>query len=388
MRGPLLLPAALLLFPLAAAAADGGITAMSFGDGGGYKHPDPATQQFLDGASHPAAAPAASAPVAAAQPAPVPAAPAIAATPAAPAPAKTAAAAPAGRTLWNGVVRPLDVPVPSDDADAARADADRDYETRVLGMSAGPRRPSVAFPAGAAASAAAPAAAAAATPRLGAAKRLFVSLEIDPREAGDLRDAVAGLGAAGFAADARFEPLLGPGGVARVSGWMPAARLADALRRPGVRSVSIAAARPVAVPATSAAFLVGLRVDDPARARETVESGLRDLSSAAGFRATRVVGLETAPDGRSVALIEGRMPLARLAEAMDLPDVVRVAPLPPAAAAAPAPETAERSGLLGFARYSFQRGLWLIALTLALSLPSLRAGLGRLAEVFNPYRYR
>jgi hypothetical protein len=379
---------ALLAIP-GAARADG-IKMMSFGEGGGYKHPDAATQQYLDGAAQNAAnsVAAQNPPAPPTPPAPpAPAAPTPAAGPAATAPSAPASAAPAPQSgphtsLWNGVVRPLDAGDAAVEPDDAREGAERDYETRVLGLRASPKRPALA-------SAAAPALVPGrAVLPPAAERRLFVSFEIDPREAGDLRDAVAGLGAAGFAPDARFEAAgaAGPGGIARVSGWLPAANLAEALKRPGIKSVSVEpGARPSLATDASSEFLVGLRVGDPASARADIAAGLRGLADAAGFRLKRVVGLETAPDGRSVALVEGRLTLARLPQALASPGVIQIAPLLPAAPEASAADRAAR-GVKGFARYAFERGLWLILLTLAVSLPSLRSAAARVATVFSPYR--
>jgi hypothetical protein len=294
--------------------------------------------------------------------------------------------------LWNGLVQPLDMKEPAAGSagdDQARANADSDYETRILGMKAAPARPSL----GAAAPAPAPAAApspdpAALASSAGGAGRVFVSLELDPAEAGSLRDAVAGLGAtAGFAADARFEMLAGPGGRARVSGWMPASRLGDALLRPGVKSLRVETrARPSAPRTTSGDFVVGLRVPDPARARESVDAGVRVLASETGFKLTRVIGVETAPDGRAVAVVAGSLPLSNLSKAMSLFEVAKILPAggePPA----PAPTApAAPQGLAGFLRFAVQHGAWLIVLTLLLALPSLRAPARRAASIFNPYR--
>jgi len=382
--------AALLLLPAAARAADGGFKTMSFGEGGGYKHPDPATQQYLDDAAQTAAGGVAAAnPPAPSAPPLTPAAPSA---PAAPAPTPAAAAAPAPaaspargprRSLWNGAVRPLDAGAAAAEPDAAREGAERDYETRVLGLRAPARRPALADASSAAAAESAPGRAALApVPE----RRLFVSFEIDAREAGGLRDAVAGLGAAGFAPDARFDAFSAPGGVARVSGWLPAANLADALKRPGVKSASVeAGTRPTISAGAASDFLIGLRVTDPARPGDDVAAGVSALVDAAGFRMKRVVGVETAPDGEPVALVEGRLALSRLSSALAAPGVIQIAPLLPAAPEASAAAAPER-GLKGFAKFSLERGLWLILLTLIVALPSMRSAAARVAAVFNPYR--
>jgi len=400
------------------------------GEGGGYTPADRTTEGVLvgdqgaqpdaskpastgDARAVPAAGPSAPAsgfspsePAHAAPPAPAtPSAPAVSASlridaPSRPSAARPAASGrnasvpeeakkPAGRqSLWNGLMQPLamtgSAAASASDPDTARAEADRDYETHILGMKPAPERAALgdvrpaSIPANSAAS-------------VDAARadggKVFVSLALDPREAGSLRDAVAGLGAAaGFSADARFEAMPGPNGTVLYSGWLPAGRLGDAMSRPGVKSVRIETrARPSNPRETSGEFLVGLRLDDPARAREAVDAGVGALSGAAGFHLTRVVGLETAPDGRAVAVISGDIPLSKLPRAMALSEVVKIIPLggevPP-----PAPASPAAGGLSGFAAFAVQRGPWLIILTLLLLLPSLRAPARRAASVFSPYR--
>lgn len=426
---PALLAAAVLAALAASSAADDGdkdktdksskpFKASFIGEGGGYKQPDQATDQYLQGGLAPGGvAPARALPTAApaerlkeagpdrrppaAPPAPAASVPAEgfaakadaprAAARRAPDAAKPASAAPvqaakAPGSLWNGLVKPLDMPsAAAADADpaAARAESDRDYETHVLGMAAGPARPALGEPAGAPGVTGVPAASIAAT----APGKVFVSLELDPKEAGSLRDAVAGLGAAaGFSADARFEMQAAPGGRTLVAGWLPASRLADALSRPGVKRVSVEPRpRPTPAQETRSSYLVGLRLDDPARARQGVDDGVRALTGAAGFRLARVVGLETAPDGRSVAVVTGELPVGRLAKAMSLPQVAKILPLIDAPSAAPAAAPAPAS-VAGFGRFALKHGWWLIALTLLLALPGIREPLARAGAVFNPYR--
>ncbi|MFI5347575.1 MAG: hypothetical protein ACHQ51_14465 [Elusimicrobiota bacterium] len=413
-RAPLVLAALIASSPaFAADASEPKMKASFIGEGGGYKHPDPATDQYMQGtlgappdsnSPAPAAkndAPPPLTPILKPEPLPAP----RAASPRIDAPSRVVSgrppaternasipgeARPAGRSsLWNGLVQPLDMKgsdVGATDPAQARESGDRDYETHILGMKAAPARPSLLDPAPRpeASPASAPAAARA------EGNKVFVSLEIDPREAGSLRDAVAGLGATtGFAADARFEALAGPGGSALISGWIPAAHLGDALLRPGVKRLRVETrARPSAPRETAGEFVVGLRVDDPSRARESVDLGVRALTSAAGFRLTRVIGLETAPDGRSVAVVAGTLPLSRLAKAMALSEVAKILPAggePPSPTAGGAPRPPV-SGLSGFMRFAAERGPWLIILTLLLALPSLRDPARRLAAVFNPYR--
>lgn len=343
------LPAALLvLLASAAAAADapgGGLSVKSFGEGGGYKHPDAATGQYLEDVPRreaPSASPRAE-----------------------PAPERAPARA--------GAVNP------DSDPDTTRDLGRRDYESRVLGREDLSARPRVDGPPEAPGSkGAAPAV---------DEPRLFVSVELDPREAGSLRDAVAGLGASvGFSADARFQPLSGPSGVSMISGWIAASQLGRAVSQPGVKRLRVETSpRPSPAREITGEFLVGLRLEDSSRAREAVDAGVRALTSTAGFRLTRVVGLETSPDGRAAAVIAGLLPLSRLSKAMGRPEVIKITPLssspaPPAAA----PERPSR--ILGFARFMAEDGLWLLLLTLAAALPTLRRAVGRALSVFVPYR--
>jgi len=430
MRAPLLAAVALVLSASAFAAdpAEPKMKASFIGEGGGYKHPDPATDQYMQGGlgsgdvpaapsprPEPKPVPAAQAPLPPAPSAPVAASPSpyspAAPRPASPrtdAPSRSFAgrppaaernapvpgdAKPAGRSsLWNGLVQPIDMkgkPGAAETVDDAQAreNADRDYETRILGMKNEPARPSLGSPSPSVPSSPPPSPAMIASSAGG--NKVFVSLQLDPREAGSLRDAVAGLGAStGFAADARFEATAGPGGTVMFSGWIPASRLGDALLRPGVKSVRVETrARPSTPTRTSGDFLIGLRVDDAAHARAGVDAGVRALN-ASGFRLARVLGLETAPDGRSVAVVAGSLPLSSLSKAMSLTEVAKIMPAggePPAPASggAAAPQA---PGLAGFMRFAASRGPWLIILTLLLALPSLRAPARRLAAVFNPYR--
>ncbi|OGS35742.1 MAG: hypothetical protein A2506_03900 [Elusimicrobia bacterium RIFOXYD12_FULL_66_9] len=391
-----LLAALLSLLALSAGAADaprGGFSTKSFGEGGGYKHPDAATGQYLEDAPRQEVPPSssidseprppetntpASAPIARVSPvAPVPGRPAAPRRDVAP-PAKAAPRV----SLWRGLVSPLDMPSSQAgvaDPDEASERGRRDYDSHILGQYDAASRPRL--------EGAPEAPMSDASSVSSDAQRLFVSLELDPREAGSLRDAVAGLGTAvGFSADARFQPLSGPAGTSLISGWIPAAQLGLAAMQPGIKRVRVETnPRPSPAREISGEFLVGLRLEDSSRAREAVEAGVRALASTSGFRLTRVIGLETAPDGRVVAVISGVLPLSRLSRAMGRSEVVMITPLSASAASAPA-EEAPLSRAGGFARFVAERGLWLLLLTLAMALPGLRRAVGRALSVFVPYR--
>ena len=263
------------------------------------------------------------------------------------------------------------------DPDTASERGRLDYESHILGRKDSPARPRLGGEL--------PEPKAEGFPRAGHEGRLFVLLELDPREAGSLRDAVAGLGASvGFSADARFQPHSSPEGTSLISGWIAASQLGLAVGQPGVKSLRVETTAAPAAREISGEFLVGLRLDGSSGARQAVDAGVRALASAAGFRLSRVVGLETAPDGRVVAVIAGFLPLSRLSKALGRPEVVQITPL---SSSAPPPAVGERPSLArGFAHFVAERGLWLLLLTLALALPSLRRAVGRALCVFVPYR--
>ena len=418
----LALVAALLVLSAAAvsaAAPRGGFSAQSFGEGGGYKHSDAATGQYLENAPRYNNAPPAPMPIKSAPLPPPPSLPASALLPEAAGgspvvkipfapPAAESSAGPSEEAPANSVEdsAPRTSPEPRssprradagpavavgaavDDSgpDAVSEEGRRDYETRVLGLRDSPRRPPLQDPPGFRGPEA-PA-------RAEGERRLFVSIELDPREAGTLRDAVAGLGAAtGFSPDARFEPLVGPSGLSMISGWIFASRLGEAVSRPGVRRLRLeTGARPSFSTETSGEFLVALRVDDPSRAQEAVEAAVKSLATAVDFVSTSGARLETLPGGRTVAVVAGRLPLSQLSRAMGRPEVVKIvsrpwAPPVPAPAASPGPSSPERRfSALGFARFVAEHGLWLLLITLALALPVLREALIRILCIFVPYR--
>lgn len=365
---------AVLLFIAAPALSKGTLSTKQFGGGGGYTHPSAEAGDYLENGARRETPPA---PAPNPKPDPVrppsaPVASAPAAAPSAPAVAGHRAAAP---SLWNGLVRPLAAPADAPAGDEqARAAGAAEYDGQaeapaLTDETAATSEGSRGF----------------ATSEPGRAGALFVSIELDPGEAGTLRDAVAGLGAAGFSRDHRFEATPGAGRASVVTGWLPASRLAEAVARPGVRRVSIeTSARPAARTQTEGAFLIGLRVPDPARPEESLAPALAELARDAGLRERRVLGLETAPDGRVVAVVAGRMPLALLSKALARADVVKLVPAPASGSPSLLMPTPPTPG--GFARFMAKRGLWLVLLTLAVGLlPSARAGVGRGLSALIPY---
>jgi len=361
----------------------------SFGDGGGYKHPDTAVGQYFEAKPQfpEALKEEEKGPAKVVARAVKPESPA-----AAPAPAAAASPAPVSRERPRP--RPqLDAPIQkpalaaqaaktaavSDDSD--RDDARRDYETKLFGAAPEPRRAGLAD----SKEAAAPFASAA-DARLGEGM-LFVSLELDPQEAGSLRDAVAGLGAtASFRPDTRFPPIPGEHGAVRISGWLPVSRLGDAIARPGVKRVSVErGSRPAADDSVAGVYLVTLRVGNLSRSDESIAESVRTLSDEAGFKLSRVLGIESIPGGGATALVSGTIPVSRLSRALGLPSVVRIASADPVSAPAPAGPAAP-SQKTGFLAFVMDKALWLVLLTLLLALPSIGGAVKKGLSVFVPYR--
>ncbi|MBI3289416.1 MAG: hypothetical protein HYZ74_07860 [Elusimicrobia bacterium] len=382
MARPLLVVAALaLLGPFGfgaepSARKSGAISTKSFGEGGGYKHPDAAVGGFFEQAPPRPAdlkperprLPGQSTPPSAAKAAES-SSPRLASPSASPDSAK----APAGSLRLDGARA---------DADEAAAseNARRDYETRLLGQAAQTGHPGLAAPG---AGAIAPA---------GAAEEgsLFVSLELDPQESGSLRDAVAGLSqAAAFRADSRFQPMPGQGGSIQISGWLPVSRLGDAIARPGVRRVMVEhAARSARASGTSGDFVVGLRVADPAHPEESILAGVKNLQAQADFKIAAADGrprfyLEAVPGG-ALAMVAGRLPVSRLSRALAIPGVVKITPA--LAAAEEAPPARGPGRMARFLNFVLSRGLWLAVLTLLLALPTIGKAIMRALSVFVPYR--
>lgn len=279
--------------------------------------------------------------------------------------------------------------------DAAAEQARDDFGAKLLGQAPGAKRPGLAglspAPAKPELAAAAPALAAKTPPAPGpdlavptSEGMLFVSLELDPKEAGSLRDAVAGLGAAAaFKPDARFDPLASAGGGVRISGWLPASRLGDAIARRGVTRVSVErGSRPAGDTRVTGDFVVQLRVSDPAKPEESVAASVREMGERGGFKLDRVYGVESLPGGGATAVVTGTMPLSQLSRVMGLPDVIKISSTIPAddAPAAPAPKKE------GFVQYVMGRGLWLVLLTVFLALPTVAEAVKNGLSVFVPYR--
>ena len=214
---------------------------------------------------------------------------------------------------------------------------------------------------------------------------LFVSLDLDPEEAGSLRDAVAGLGAAAsFKPDMRFTPTPGVGGSVRISGWLPVSRLWAVVARPGVKRVTVERSSRPSASALNGDFMVGLRVADAAHSGEAIAAVVKDLTDHAGFKIQRVFGVESAPNGGSIAFVAGNMPLSRLSSAMGLANVVKISALmPPTVVAAPARRTAT---LGGFVRFIKTQGLWLVLITLLMALPTVVSLVKNGLAIFVPYR--
>ena len=382
----------------------------SYGDGGGYKHPDAAVGQFFETKPQdsPKEAPKekpetkpepkpepkaerpappkteAKAPAAPSRPRPRPFAP-VAAKTEAPKPAEVARVEPAPRAASVASVKPAAPPAAPAAAggaelDSASEDARRDYEARLFGAAPEPRRQALADPKS-------PSTTELVSPIPTEEGMLFVSLELDSQEAGSLRDAVAGLGsAAAFRPDARFQPLPGAGGSVRISGWLPASRLGDAIGRPGVKRVEVErGSRPAADARVTGDYLLKLRVADASRPEESIAESVRTLTARTGFTLDRVLGFETSPAGGATALVSGSMPVSQLGRALGLPDVIKVSSaLPADKPASEAPASPAKKA--GFLKYVMDRSLWLVLITALLALPAVGRAVKKGLAVFVPYR--
>lgn len=385
----------------------------SYGDGGGYKHPDAAVGQFFEtkpqdtADAKPKDSPSpkedpkekpepkperpappkteAKAPAAPSRPRPRPFAPVASKTETSkPAEVSRIELAPRAATITPD--KPAAPPAAAaaaaggSELDAASEDARRDYEARLFGAAPEPRRQALADPKS-------PSTTELVSPVPTAEGMLFVSLELDSQEAGSLRDAVAGLGsAAAFRPDARFQPLPGAGGSVRISGWLPASRLGDAIGRPGVRRVEVErGSRPAADSRVTGDYLLKIRVADASRPEESIAESVRTLTARTGFTLERVLGFETSPAGGATALVSGSMPVSQLGRALGLPDVIKVSSaLPADKPSSEAPAAPAKKG--GFLKYVMDRSLWLVLITALLALPAVGRAVKKGLSVFVPYR--
>ncbi|MEK7389756.1 MAG: hypothetical protein AAB036_08655, partial [Elusimicrobiota bacterium] len=321
----------------------------SFGEGGGYTHPDSSVGGYLETVSPaPRLAPAQQAPAAVAS----------------------------GEN--------------DESMDSINEGARHDYELRLFGDTQQRRRPALGEP----------------VIRLGTEDHatlfsspqgnLFVSLDIDPGPAGSLRDAVAGLSAAAsFHPDDRFQPVLAGGNAVRLTGWLPSSRLGDVFALAGVRRVTVEGGSRRAVSSEVAGdFVLAIRVPDPASAGESVAAVAGDLERDYGFvvaderRSGAGLKIETASDGSRFARVVGRLRLDSLSRVMGHPDVLRID-------AALDEFEAKNTGLegvpfsrraMGFARFVMERGLWLVLITLLLILPSVTEAVKKGLYIFVPCR--
>ncbi len=323
------------------------------GDGGGYTHPDPAVSHFFETKTKSREIPAKITPP----------------TPPVDAPAR----------VRPRPFAPTLVPEKGEDdrstLDSVSEDARHDYEARILGAMPAPRLPGLKD--------SAPIASTKHDPGEG---MLFVSLELDPKEAGTLRDAVAGLSqSVAFRSDARFQPLPGPGGSVRVSGWLPVSRLGEVIARPGVKRVAVeSGSRPGSDNHVTGDYLLILRVSAAARPDESITESVRDLTAKTGFKLSRVFGFETIPGKEATALVSGALPIAQLSRVLARPDVIKIRYMLPTLRQAPVVALPIKRE--GFLKFVMARGQWLVLLTLLLVLVALGEAVKKGLSIFIPYR--
>ena len=371
----------------------------SLGEGGGYKHPDADVGQFFEAKPvkpaelkpelpalpakvTPDIKPVAEAP---SRPRPRPFAYVAAKAGATTSPKDIANTAPATSESVAAAKAGAIAPTPTSAAaaasggdDSASEDARRDYEARLFGAAPAPRRPGLAD------NKTIPLTDPASSASTGEGM-LFVSLELDAQEAGSLRDAVAGLGsAAAFRPDARFQPMPGASGSVRISGWLPASRLGDAIARPGVKRVEVErGSRPAADSRITGEYLLKLRVSDPAHPEDSIAANVREMTETTGFKLDRVFGFETVPGGSVTALVSGTLPVSQLSRVLGLPGVIKITSASPTVAPVAPVAPAKKEGFLNFV---MARSLWLVLLTILLALPTVGDAVKSGLSVFVPYR--
>lgn len=245
-------------------------------------------------------------------------------------------------SLWSSLSTPL--LMPADDVaqippDEAKTRGRSDYETHILGRreklrdavagvrmaSAGPgallRRAVVRPPKP--------------LPPAPKPRGLFVTLELDI--SGDpkaLPEVLARLAArTGFSLDKRFAPTGLTTNLSKVAvqGWLPAKRLGEVFRMPGVNRVDIerVPGRPFVRGGARTEVLVGLRMPPDRSPAEALREAVDRLEDSAGFRLDRPVGYQRIPGtSRMVLLAAGSVPVRKLGALMSDPGVIKVAPLP------------------------------------------------------------
>ncbi|HBL18210.1 MAG: hypothetical protein A2X36_06185 [Elusimicrobia bacterium GWA2_69_24] len=290
-------------------------------------------------------------------------------------------------SLWS-LSRPLLLPaakIREVSADQAKTMGREDYERNILGMSAAgdappvDRRPSDP---GALVSGDGPEGGAASEE-----KGRPVVLEMDiAATPGEARDAVAELtGAAGFQADARFEPLFLGADKTRVAvrGWLPPQRIADAMasarvtRLESVGAVDRVAADPAG---TWTELLLGVRIPPETSPNDALRQAAARISLRMDFDLRRAIGYQKIPGtSRMVFIVSGRVRVRDIGRLMGDPDIVKIAPSPSqpdvrkAAGAAPPP----RTPLLRFVHFAVNGHPFLFLLSLLLTVSLLGSALRR-----------
>ena len=221
------------------------------------------------------------------------------------------------------------------------------------------------------------------------ADQLFVNVEVELKEGGQLRDAVAELASgAGFQADLRFPATHSAALPRNVSlwGWLPSGRVGAAAQLPSVRRLS-SLQTPRAEPGRAVSrMVIGLRIPAGVDAASAVAVARAELSSDAGVVWLRTIGYQAVPGSSDLAMISlADVPVRSLSRVLAHSSVLRVAPAPTDNAipyvrrdgslplAAPA-----RRGFLG---YVAQQSPVLLVLTVLLLLPPLTSAARRLSRL-------
>ncbi len=284
-------------------------------------------------------------------------------------------------SLWSSLSTPLLLPaedVGQVPPDQAMTLGRSDYETHILGRreklrdavagvrtaSAGPGALRRAVPAPRRA-----------LPPVPEPRGLFVTVELDiSADPASLPEAMAGLAArTGFKLDKRFAPTGLNTDLSKVAvrGWLPAERLGEMIRMPGVNRVDIerVPGRPVVRGGARTEVLIGLRMPPDLSPTEALREAVQRLGDSVDFRLNRPVGYQRVPGtSRMVLLAAGNVPVRELGALMADPGVIKVAPMPRKKDANARGRSSSRAPFSGFFVRAVQQHPYLLLTTLLLLL--------------------
>jgi hypothetical protein len=228
------------------------------------------------------------------------------------------------------------------------------------------------------------------------AGKLFVSVDLAMPPGTQLKDAVASFsGATGFELDPRFAEATGTlaSSLASLRGWLPAARLAQAIQAPGVVRVEVdhGGPRPGGADAATSSLVIGLRLPSQGDSTKAFERVLGELADTAQLHWTRTIGFQSLPGSSEVALvIVGEVPVTRIPRLLAHPAVLKISPSPPAVPAAPTEQAASvpapQSAMMSFLTFARRRAPLLLLFTALFLLPQVGELALSVVRAFVPYR--